>query len=276
MVCNNSKNKNLTNAKKAKDNEFYTLLKEVEKEVSQYDLKGKVIYCNCDDYRYSNFVKYFKDNFEKIKIKKLIATNYDTGEGAFIYEYDGVNELVQELNGNGDFRSPECITYLQESDVVITNPPFSLFREYIKQLMGYEKKFLVIGNSNAFTYKEIFPYIKDGKIKIGYKKMGAMEFQLPSTATFFKREENGVKYATLGCICWFTNLEIHKADNPIKLVEKYNPKKHLPYDNYCAINVDKVADIPYDSEIIIEIPDGDFEKWKTAYGDDCEEVKNEN
>ena len=276
MVCNNNKNANLTNAKKAKDNEFYTLLKDVEKEVSHYDLKGKVIYCNCDDYRYSNFVKYFKDNFEELKIKKLIATNYDTGEGAFVYEYDGVNELVQELNGNGDFRSDECITYLQESDVVITNPPFSLFREYIKQLMNYGKKFLVIGNKNAVTYKDIFPYIKDGKIKIGYKKMGAMEFQLPSTVTLFKREENGVKYATLGCICWFTNLETHKADNPIKLVEKYDPKKHLPYDNYCAINVDKVADIPYDSEIIIEIPDDDFEKWKAAYGDDCEEVKNEN
>lgn len=275
MVYNN-KNTNLTNAKKAKNDEFYTLLKEVEKEVSQYDLKGKVIYCNCDDYRYSNFVKYFKDNFEKLEIKKLIATNYDMGEGAFVYEYDGVNELVQELNENGDFRSDECIAYLQESDVVVTNPPFSLFREYIKQLMDYGKKFLVIGNKNAVTYKDIFPYIKDGKIKIGYKKMGAMEFQLPSTVTLFKREENGVKYASLGCICWFTNLETHKADNPIELVEKYDPKKHLPYDNYCAINVDKVVNIPYDSEIIIEIPDDDFEKWKTAYGDDCEEVKNEN
>lgn len=272
----NNKNTNLTNAKKAKNDEFYTLLKEVEKEVSQYDLKGKVIYCNCDDYRYSNFVKYFKDNFEKLEIKKLIATNYDMGEGAFVYEYDGVNELVQELNENGDFRSDECIAYLQESDVVVTNPPFSLFREYIKQLMDYGKKFLVIGNKNAVTYKDIFPYIKDGKIKIGYKKMGAMEFQLPSTVTLFKREENGVKYASLGCICWFTNLETHKADNPIELVEKYDPKKHLPYDNYCAINVDKVVNIPYDSEIIIEIPDDDFEKWKTAYGDDCEEVKNEN
>ena len=118
--------------------------------------------------------------------------------------------------------------------------------------------------------------LADGKIKIGHKKMGAMEFELPSTATFFKREENGIKYATLGCIWWFTNLETNKSVDPIKLVEKYDPQKHLPYDNYCAINVDKVKDIPYDSEIIIEIPDDDFEKWKAAYGDDCEEVKNEN
>ena len=257
------KNINLTNAKKAKNDEFYTLLKEVEKEVSQYDLKGKVIYCNCDDYRYSNFVKYFKDNFEKLKIKKLIATNYDTGEGAFVYEYDGVNELVQELNGNGDFRSDECITYLQESDVVITNPPFSLFREYIKQLMDYNKKFLIIGNSNAFTYKEIFPLIKEGKIRTG--KNYVKEFKQPD-GTFKK----------FGNICWFTNLETHKADNPLELVEKYDPQKYLIYDNYCAINVDKVVNIPYDSEIIIEIPDDDFEKWKAAYGDDCEEVKNEN
>lgn len=263
MGYSNNKNTNLTNAKKAKNDYFFTLLKDVEKEVSQYDLKGKVIYCNCDDYRYSNFVKYFNDNFEKLEIKKLIATNYDMGEGAFVYEYDGVNELVQELNGNGDFRSPECITYLQESDVVITNPPFSLFREYIKQLMDYNKKFLVIGNSNAFTYKEIFPLIKEGKIRTG--KNYVKEFKQPD-GTFKK----------FGNICWFTNLETHKADNPIELVEKYDPKKHLPYDNYCAINVDKVVDIPYDSEIIIEIPDDDFEKWKTAYGDDCEEVKNEN
>ena len=129
--------------------------------------------------------------------------------------------------------------------------------------MDYGKKFLVIGNSNAFTYKEIFPLIKEGKIRTG--KNYVKEFKQPD-GTFKK----------FGNICWFTNLETHKADNPMELVEKYDPKKHLPYDNYCAINVDKVVDIPYDSEIIIEIPDGDFEKWKAAYGDDCEEVKNEN
>ena len=172
---NNSKNTNLINAKKAKDDCFFTLLKDVEKEVSQYDLKGKVIYCNCDDYRYSNFVKYFKDNFEKIKIKKLIATNYDMGEGAFVYEYDGVNELVQKLAGNGDFRSPECIAYLQEADIVCTNPPFSLFLEYIKQLIDYGKKFLVIGNKNTVNY--LCDYIKQGKLRTG--KNIPSEFKLP-------------------------------------------------------------------------------------------------
>lgn len=172
---NKSKNANLINARKAKDDCFFTLLKDVEKEVSQYDLKGKVIYCNCDDYRYSNFVKYFKDNFEKIKIKKLIATNYDMGEGAFVYEYDGVNELVQKLAGNGDFRSPECIAYLQEADIVCTNPPFSLFLEYIKQLIDYGKKFLVIGNKNTVNY--LCDYIKQGKLRTG--KNIPSEFKLP-------------------------------------------------------------------------------------------------
>ena len=269
------KNINLNNAKKAKNDYFFTLLKDVKKEVSQYDLKGKVIYCNCDDYRYSNFVKYFKDNFEELKIKKLIATNYDTGEGAFVYEYDGVNEVVQELNGNGDFRSPECIAYLQEADIVCTNPPFSLFREYVKQLMDYGKKFLIIGNNNAVTYKEIFPYIKSGELRLGHSSNKTFEFKVPD-GYIFNREEDGVKYGKVPAISWFTNLETHKADDPMELVEKYDPQKYLIYDNYCAINVDKVVDIPYDSEIIIEIPDGDFEKWKTAYGDDCEEVKNEN
>ena len=275
MGYNKSKNANLINARKAKDDCFFTLLTEVEKEVSQYDLKGKVIYCNCDDYRYSNFVKYFKDNFEKIKIKKLIATNYDMGEGAFVYEYDGVNELVQKLAGNGDFRSPECIAYLQETDIVCTNPPFSLFREYVKQLMDYGKKFLIIGNNNAVTYKEIFPYIKSGELRLGHSSNKTFEFKVPDGYAF-NREEDGVKYGKVPAISWFTNLETHKADNPMELVEKYDPQKHLIYDNYCAINVDKVADIPYDSEIIIEIPDDDFEKWKAVYGDDCEEVKYEN
>ena len=235
------KNTNLNKAKKAKNDCFYTLLKDVEKEVSQYDLTGKVIYCNCDDYRYSNFVKYFKDNFEILKIKKLIATNYDMGEGAFIYEYDGINEKVRELIGNGDFRSPECIAYLQEADIVCTNPPFSLFREYIKQLMDYDKKFLVIGNSNAFTYKEIFPLIKEGKIRTG--KNYVKEFKQPD-GTFKK----------FGNICWFTNLEIHKADDPMELVEKYDPVKFPKYDNYDAINVDKVVDIPYDYNGVIGVP----------------------
>lgn len=236
---NNSKNTNLINAKKAKDDCFFTLLKDVEKEVSQYDLKGKVIYCNCDDYRYSNFVKYFKDNFEKIKIKKLIATNYDMGEGAFVYEYDGVNELVQKLAGNGDFRSPECIAYLQEADIVCTNPPFSLFLEYIKQLMDYGKKFLVIGNKNTVNY--LCDYIKQGKLRTG--KNIPSEFKLPD-GTMTKKVQ--------GLCRWFTNLETHKADNTMELIETY--KNQSKFDNYNAINISKVVNIPYDYDDPIGVP----------------------
>lgn len=236
---NNSKNTNLINAKKAKDDCFFTLLKDVEKEVSQYDLKGKVIYCNCDDYRYSNFVKYFKDNFEKIKIKKLIATNYDMGEGAFVYEYDGVNELVQKLAGNGDFRSPECIAYLQEADIVCTNPPFSLFLEYIKQLIDYGKKFLVIGNKNTVNY--LCDYIKQGKLRTG--KNIPSEFKLPD-GTMTKKVQ--------GLCRWFTNLETHKADNTMELIETY--KNQSKFDNYNAINISKVVNIPYDYDDPIGVP----------------------
>ena len=239
MGYNKSKNANLINARKAKDDCFFTLLTEVEKEVSQYDLKGKVIYCNCDDYRYSNFVKYFKDNFEKIKIKKLIATNYDMGEGAFVYEYDGVNELVQKLAGNGDFRSTECIAYLQEADIVCTNPPFSLFLEYIKQLMDYGKKFLVIGNKNTVNY--LCDYIKQGKLRTG--KNIPSEFKLPD-GTMTKKVQ--------GLCRWFTNLETHKADNTMELIETY--KNQSKFDNYNAINISKVVNIPYDYDDPIGVP----------------------
>ena len=211
----------------------------MEKEVSQYDLKGKVIYCNCDDYRYSNFVKYFKDNFEKIKIKKLIATNYDMGEGAFVYEYDGVNKLVQKLAGNGDFRSTECIAYLQEADIVCTNPPFSLFLEYIKQLMDYGKKFLVIGNKNTVNY--LCDYIKQGKLRTG--KNIPSEFKLPD-GTMTKKVQ--------GLCRWFTNLETHKADNTMELIETY--KNQSKFDNYNAINISKVVNIPYDYDDPIGVP----------------------
>lgn len=239
MGYNKSKNANLINARKAKDDCFFTLLKDVEKEVSQYDLKGKVIYCNCDDYRYSNFVKYFKDNFEKIKIKKLIATNYDMGEGAFVYEYDGVNKLVQKLAGNGDFRSTECIAYLQEADIVCTNPPFSLFLEYIKQLMDYGKKFLVIGNKNTVNY--LCDYIKQGKLRTG--KNIPSEFKLPD-GTMTKKVQ--------GLCRWFTNLETHKADNTMELIETY--KNQSKFDNYNAINISKVVNIPYDYDDPIGVP----------------------
>ena len=235
------KNKNLTNAKKAKNDCFFTLLKDVEKEVSQYDLKGKVIYCNCDDYRYSNFVKYFKDNFEELKIKKLIATNYDTGEGAFIYEYDGVNELVHKLNGNGDFRSPECIAYLQEADIVWTNPPFSLFREFVDVIMTHGKQCLIIGSQNAFTYKEIFKMIKNNKLWTGYNMV--KEFNQP---------DGSIK--KFGNVCWFTNLTTNKRNEEMVLTKNYNLIDYPKYENYEAIEVNRLVNIPKDYDGVMGVP----------------------
>jgi hypothetical protein len=167
----NKKNTNLQNAKKAKNDEFYTILSDIEKEMNYYKdyFKGKIVYCNCDDVRKSNFVKYFINNFDILGLKKLISTGYknDSKGVAFIYEGNKNEINITELDGDGDFRSEECINFLKECDIVITNPPFSLFREFVAKLMEYNKKFLIIGDQNALTYKEIFPYIKN---KGGYSK----------------------------------------------------------------------------------------------------------
>lgn len=260
-----SKNNNLNNAKKAKNNEFYTLIEDVEKEVSQYkdQFKDKVIYCNCDDYKWSNFYKYFKDHFKEYKLKRLIASCL-TGNYA---SYDGNVETTGQLQ-NGDFRGEESIELLKTADIIVTNPPFSLFREYVAQLIKYKKKFLIIGNQNAITYKEIFPLIKDEKIWLGNRKTSPWEFRLPKTATEYKRsDDDGEKYATLGSVCWFTNLPVKRFDEKITLVKTYNSKDYPKYDNYLAFNVDKVKDIPKDDFIDIEIPDDEYDKWKAVYGD---------
>ena len=249
-----AKNKNLTSAKKAKNDEFYTRISDIENELKYYkdQFYDKVVYCNCDNPKKSEFCTFFRLKFVDWGLKKLIVTciTEDNSNGlAYIWDRDiNGNGIMDEdevtavpMQTNGDFRSPECIAYLQEADIVCTNPPFSLFREYVKQLMDYEKKFLIIGNSNAFTYKEVFPLIKEGKIRTG--KNYVKEFKQPD-GTFKK----------FGNICWFTNLETHKADNPMELIESYNPTKFPKYDNYDAINVDKVVDIPYDYGGVIGLP----------------------
>ncbi|MBQ2397740.1 MAG: modification methylase, partial [Bacteroidales bacterium] len=184
-------NANLTNAKKAKNDEFYTQLTDIEKEMRHYKdfFKGKVVYCNCDDARESNFFKYFSLNFEHLGLKKLITTGYKANGKGIVLIYEGDkngNRIVEdseivtkELEGNGDFRSAECVEFLKEADVVVTNPPFSLFREYVAQLMEYGKKFLIIGNQNAITYKEIFPYIKNNELWLGVHSNKTMEFSMP-------------------------------------------------------------------------------------------------
>ena len=255
------KNHNLTSAKRAKNDEFYTQLTDIEKELVHYKdfLQGKIVLCNCDDPRWSNFWKYFHLNFSHIGLKKLIATHYDAEQTTYMLEYEGGNDAdIEEgketpLQQNGDFRSPECIQLLQETDVVITNPPFSLFREYVAQLIEYKKHFIILGNMNAVTYKEIFPLIKTNVLWYGPSiSSGDREFGVPDTypldASGWRIDENGNKYIRVKGVRWFTNIDHDKRHEPLTLFRRYydDPSLYPHYDNYDAINVDKTADIPCD------------------------------
>ena len=264
-----SKNTNLCNARTAKNDEFYTQLSDIEKEMAHYKdfFKGKIVYCNCDDARESNFFKFFANNFESLGLKKLISTGYkENGKGVKLvyagdkngnFMVDDAEVVVTELDGNGDFRSEECIELLKECDVVVTNPPFSLFREYVAQLIKYGKKFLIIGNKNAITYKEIFPYIKDNELWLGITNPD--EYRLP----------NGeITQSVKGLCRWFTNIPHNRRNTEFDLYKKYSADEYHKYDNYLGFNVNKVTDIPVDDFIDIEIPDEEYEKWKKVYGDD--------
>lgn len=262
------KNEKLNQAKRAKNDEFYTQISDIEKEMVHYKqhFNDKTVYCNCDDYRRSNFWKYFYDNFNELQLKKLTATNYNIGEGAYRADYDGENMTVVPLQGNGDFRSEECIEFLKEADIVVTNPPFSLFRQYIAQLMEYGKKFIIVGNTQAITYKEVFPFIKNNQLWLGASSFNCgMYFQVPDNYEYaktykFDRERNGVKVMRVASICWFTNLEHEKRNRPIDLYKHYsNEYKH--YDNYDAIEVSKVCEIPMDYDGVMGVPITFFDKY---------------
>ena len=247
-----SNNSNLHKAKKAKNDEFFTMLSDIENELSHYKdhFRGKVVYCNCDDARESNFFKYFSMNFEFLGLKKLIATGYKKDGRGVKLVYDGDrngnrtvdDEEVQvtELEGDGDFRSEECVKLLDEADVVVSNPPFSLFREYVAQLVEHDKKFLIIGNMNAITYKEIFPLIKNNKVWLGVNWV----------KSFTEPSGNVVK---MGNVVWYTNLDMKKRQKLI-LTEKYDPVKYPKFDNYDAINVDKISNIPKDYDGVMGVP----------------------
>ena len=271
-------NTSLNRAKRAKNDEFYTQKKDIEKELIHYHshLKDKIVYCNCDDYRKSKFVEYFMENFEKIGLKKLISTGFSKdGQGTYS-EYDGTVFKTGFLRGNGDALGEECTEILKQADVVVTNPPFSLFRKYVSHLMKYEKKFIIIGNGNAVTYKEIFPYIKNNELWIGAGKgMGgkAMEFYVnadvyDASKGSVNRIENGKCYVGVMMCTWFTNINHTKRNTPLDLYKKYSADEYPKYDNYLGFNVNKVIDIPVDDFIDIEIPDEEYEKWKKVYGDD--------
>lgn len=260
-------NANLSNAKRAKNDEFYTQLSDIENELKHYKnhFAGKVVYCNCDDARESNFFRFFQKKFNDYGLKKLITTSYnENGHGSvLVYEGDtngngklDDNEVkVSELKGNGDFRSEECIELLKESDIVVTNPPFSLFREFITSLVEYGKKFLVIGNNNAITYKEIFPLIKENKLWLGFSDNKTMEFVMPDSYEKYNYiDKKGRKIGKVPAISWFTNLEHSKRNDEIILYKKYTPEEFPKYDNYDAIEVSRVCEIPKDYNGVMGVP----------------------
>lgn len=269
-------NTTLINARKAKADEFYTQLEDIEKELKYYKkhFYGKTVYCNCDNPYESNFFKYFVINFNKLGIKKLISTCYgETPYKAIITEVkeqessieqllENKKNILTELKGDGDFRSQESVDLLKGSDIVVTNPPFSLFREYIAQLIEYDKKFLIIGNINAVKYKNIFPLIKEKKMWLGESLHGRkIEFRVPNYYEIkiknYRIDEKGRKYIRVpGNIRWFTNINIPilARKQSITLYKKYNPEEYPKYDNYDAIEVSKTADIPYDYDGEMGVP----------------------
>ncbi|MCD7722153.1 MAG: adenine-specific methyltransferase EcoRI family protein [Prevotellaceae bacterium] len=292
-------NSSLTEAKRAKKDEFYTQFQDIAAELRHYSrhFRGKTVLCNCDDPYESNFFKYFALKFNELGLRRLICTCYDgspiaqtelrflpsgepeqtqrkeahkayhleltevsdmNGDGAV--DLRDVEELLkrqqpERLEGNGDFRSRECLALLEQADIVVTNPPFSLFREYLAKLIEYGKQFLIIGNVNAITYKEVFPLIKENKLWLGYGfTAGNAYFFTPFKEDYGKGVlmENGlVKFRNC---TWFTNLDHSKRHEPLDLYKHYTPEEYPRYDNYDAINVDKTSDIPLDYQGVMGVP----------------------
>ncbi|GHT44332.1 putative adenine-specific methylase [Planctomycetales bacterium] len=281
-----TRNADLHAAKKEKNDEFYTQFADIDNECIHYrqQFKGKIILCNCDDPRVSNFFYYFYANFCQLGLKKLIAVCYKNlnpdlfsqhkDEKAVYCIYDGkgrTDDIIDDnkeffrrnewgvLKGDGDFRTEECIELLKQADIVVTNPPFSLFREFVAQLIEYDKKFLIIGNVNALSYKELFPLIKENKIWLGISiHSGDREFGVPDSyplnAAGYRVDEKGNKYIRVKGVRWFTNLD-HKIRHEIMpLYARYAPNEYPKYDNYDAIEVSKTADIPCDYAGAMGVP----------------------
>ncbi len=257
-----SQNSNLHKAKTAKNDEFYTQIADIENELKHYKnhFKDKVVYCNCDDPRISNFFRYFAMNFKFLGLKKLISSCYKSMQPDLFSQYDSEQAIYLKYNGefegnmpdvsktniqvfesDGDFRNRESVELLKQADIVVTNPPFSLFREYVGQLIEYDKKFIILGNINALTYKEIFSLVKENRIWLGY-----------NTVRWFE-QPNGELFETARTY-WFTNLEHKKRNEELFLFKKYNEVEYPKYDNYNAINVDKTTDIPCDYKGKMGVP----------------------
>lgn len=262
-------NSKLRQAAGAKQDEYYTQLTDIEKELQYYrgHFRDKVVFCNCDDPEWSNFWKFFSVRFNLFGLKKLIATHYENDKPSYMLSMERMGDetptVIKSLQGNGDFRSEECVALLKEADIVVTNPPFSLFREYVAQLMEFDKKFVIIGNNNAITYKEIFPLLKDGKMWLGYRSSSGggwysvtkeIEAEIRSgerKATW--KEDDGLFLVNCPMI-WFTNLDIPKRHEDVKIFRHYTPEAYPKYDHYDAINVNKVVDIPCDYDGVMGVP----------------------
>ncbi len=299
-------NSNLHKANRAKQDEFYTQLIDIEKELKNYkkQFENKVVYCNCDDPFESNFFKYFASNFNALKLKKLIATSYKpspiantqvglfgddkslkpvkgrpkTNANKFIinevcdFDKDGafdLRDMAEQLKankmnewspmeGDGDFRSSESIELLKQADIVVTNPPFSLFREYVAQLFEYDKRFLILGSQGAIIYKEIANLVKQDNIWLGHDNGGTKWFQVPSDYDIptesRKKNVNGIKYFSMGSVNWYTNLDVSSRHIDLVLYKRYSEKEYPKYDNYDAINVNRYIDIPMDYEGVMGVP----------------------
>lgn len=310
-----SGNIGLSNAKKAKQDEFYTQLGDVENELKHYksQLRGKTILCNCDDPFESNFFRYFALNFNTLGLKKLIATSYVKSpivggqlplleieglkpEGAEPYAIEinevpdhnqrGATDLADveyllkhdsntshplrgdSIYGAGDFRSGECVDLLKQADIVVTNPPFSLFREFVALIVAHNKQFLILGNQNAIHYKEIFNLIKENKVWLGVDNGGTKWFRVPDgydiQTESRKKIENGIKYFSMGSIMWFTNMDNPKRHEEIPLYKRYNPDEYPRYDNYDAIEVSKFLEIPCDYNGLMGVPDTFLNRFNPA------------
>lgn len=267
-------NENLHKAKEAKNDEFYTQLNDVAEELRHYKehFKGKVVFCNCDDPTSSAFWRYFHLNFDHLGLKKLISTHYDKEKPTYKMEYTGGDDNNVEagvktpLEGNGDFRNQECIDLLKEADIVVTNPPFSMYRAYLAQLIEYKKDFIIWSNNNSITYKEVFPLIKENKIWLGYLANKTCIFGLPDNYAKWdekitEKMNDGHKYGKVPAISVFTNLDIKKRHEKLILWKNYTPDNYATYDNYDAINVDRVAEIPCDYCESWEVTEEEFRNF---------------
>ena len=259
-----NKKENLDKAKKSKNDEFYTQLEDIERELQHYKdhFRDKIVYCNCDDPMNSNFFKYFSLKFHFLELRELITTSFKDKAICIRYKGDLNNIESFPLEQNGDFRSEECKEILSVADIVVTNPPFSLFRKYLDQLIEFNKKFIIIGSLNAVSYKEIFPLLKENKIWIGVSTPRWFEIpaHYPLTAKMGKIENNRKYIKNINGL-WFTNLSHQKQNEKLILYKNYTPEEYPTYDNYDAINVDKTKEIPADYYGEMGVPISFFIKY---------------